>query len=119
MPPAQIYFVSRNSDEAVPLAPDEPSTDIGISARWSTDGSLITFPRYKEGEGIWIVDVSTNTVIKKIHSISGLADFSAPIWSPDNQYLAISAGLPNSRDIVKCCGSDILGSDPHGCVLYQ
>jgi hypothetical protein len=94
-PPAQIYFVPRYSEEAIPLASEAPGSDLGMSARWSPDGNLIAFPRYDTKEGIWIIDQLNNHISRKILSTIELARLSAPIWSPDGKYLAIKAGLPS------------------------
>jgi hypothetical protein len=92
-PPAQMYFVSRYSEEAIPLISAESGSDIGISARWSPDGNSIAFPRFESKEGIWIIDQLENTIGRSISSINELARLSAPIWSPDGNFLAIKAGL--------------------------
>jgi WD40 repeat protein len=94
-PPAQIYYVTRYSTEAIPLASDSPGTDIGMFAQISPSGKQLVFPRFDEGE-LWIVDFPEAREITILQSTSGLSRIPRPIWSPDEQHLAVKAGLPQT-----------------------
>jgi hypothetical protein len=88
-PPAQIYYGIRGSNSVSPLAVNTTGTDIGLSAKWSPNGELISFSRDPSQGGLWLIDMTNPTIAKQLVQHPNIGIY---LWSRDSEYIFF-AGL--------------------------